>query len=398
MQSIIRKALPAMLLAGTSVASYGQAFNTDQLKINQVQVLGTHNSYAKPVDSNVLAFIDPMIEKLAGGFMKSMSAEQLRSFQEFHPNSMKFSEGLKYNHPPFDVQLNAGVRSLEIDVYNDPAGNRFADPASYRMLRGKGVSNLAPYDTTNLRNPGFKVLHIADVDFRTHYTTFRSALTALKDWSDAHANHFPIYIMIEAKDKGIPLFPGSATVLPFDEAAFDRLDQEIIDVLGREKLIVPDEVRGSHATLREGVLAGNWPTVKSSRGKFIFLLLPSVAGMNMVSEYAKNKPNLENRVMFMQSQPTDSYAAFFLLDNSIVRQQQIQQYVTQGYLVRTRSDIETYEAKINDLTRAKSAFSSGAQIVSTDFFREGNGYGTSYVVKLPGGGEARPNPVNATKQ
>jgi hypothetical protein len=45
--------------------------------------------------------------------------------------------------------------------------------------------------------------------------------------------------------------------------------------------------------------------------------------------------------------------------------------------------------------RANQAFRSGAQIVSTDFYKPGNGYGTSYVVRLPGGGAVRCNPVNA---
>ncbi|MCG6197692.1 phosphatidylinositol-specific phospholipase C1-like protein, partial [Anoxybacillus sp. LAT_38] len=55
------------------------------------------------------------------------------------------------------------------------------------------------------------------------------------------------------------------------------------------------------------------------------------------------------------------------------------------------------EAKINDLSRANQAFRSGAQIVSTDFYKPGNGYGTPYVVRLPGGGDMRCNPINAPK-
>lgn len=102
--------------------------------------------------------------------------------------------------------------------------------------------------------------------------------------------------------------------------------------------------------------------------------------------------------MFMQSTPNDDYAAFFLLDNAIVRQEDIKKYVNMGYMVRTRSDIETYEAKVNDYTRTKAAFDSGAQVISTDFYKKGNGYGTGYVVKLPGGGVARLNPVNAPKK
>ncbi|MGO4290222.1 Ca2+-dependent phosphoinositide-specific phospholipase C [Chitinophaga sp. RAB17] len=397
MQTTITRVLGTMLMACATTICDAQSLQLDTLKINQVQILGTHNSYARPVDSAVLAYIDPIFEKMGQAYMKSMPKEQLAAFQEFHPNTVKMSEGLHYNHPPFDVQLDAGVRSLEIDVYNDPTGNRFNDPAVYRELRKKGVTHLAPFDTKDLDKPGFKVLHMADIDFRTHYTTFKDALAAMRSWSDAHPGHFPIYVMIEAKDKGIPLFPGSAQVLPFDEKAFDALDQEVISQLGKDKLITPDDVHGKFPTLRDAVLAQNWPTVKTARGKFIFLLLPSMAGMNLVSDYAKNRPNLEGRVMFMQSLPQDTYAAFLLQDNAIMRQKEIQQAIQQGFLVRTRSDIETYEAKVNDHTRANAAFQSGAQIISTDFFRPGNGYGTPYFVNLPGGGEARPNPVNTRK-
>lgn len=372
----------------------------DNLKINQIQVLGTHNSYARPVDTFVMAYADPIFEKMFGSYEKSMPPKQMEAFKEAHPNGMKMSEGLKYDHPPFDVQLDAGLRALEIDVYYDPTGNRFNKPAAYRELQQKGITNLAPFDTSGLSQPGFKVLHIADFDFRTHYPTLERALQALKSWSDSHPGHVPITIMVEAKDKGLPVFPNPAEVLPFTAKAFEELDEQVLRSIGRDKIITPDDVRGGYATLREAVLAQNWPTVKEARGKFVFLLLPGSAGMaaDEGSAYSAGRPNLENRVMFVQSMPQDTYAAFLLQDNAIVRKTEIQKYVGQGYMVRTRSDIETHEAKVNDNTRAKAAFESGAQVISTDFFQEGNGYGTSYKVSLPGGGEARPNPVNATKR
>ncbi|MFM9726241.1 Ca2+-dependent phosphoinositide-specific phospholipase C, partial [Streptomyces scabiei] len=58
-------------------------------------------------------------------------------------------------------------------------------------------------------------------------------------------------------------------------------------------------------------------------------------------------------------------------------------------------DIETYEAKVNDMSRAKAAFKSGAQVISTDFYKPGNPYGTSYKVTLPEGVDYLCNPVNA---
>lgn len=368
----------------------------NELKINQIQVLGTHNSYARPVDPRLAAYADPIFEKMMEKMTTLFPADKLASFKEFHPNRMTMNEGLKYDHPPFDVQLDSGIRSLEMDVYYDPTGHRFNKPAGYALLNKMGVSDLAPYQKEDLEKPGFKMLHIADFDFRSHYATFRGGLTALRDWSDKHPGHLPIFIMVEAKDKGIPIFPNSAEVLPFDEKAFDELDAEVVEILGKEKLITPDDVRGQYSTLREAVLSDNWPTIKSSRGKFIFLLLPATAGMNLESAYVKDRPNLEKRIMFVQSEPNNSFASFILLDNALIRQQEIQTLVKQGYIVRSRSDIETYEAKINDYSRAEAAFNSGAQIISTDFFRPGNGYNTSYYIKLPSGNPARPNPINGT--
>lgn len=393
MKNIITTAFATLTLCACG-QSYAQTKALNSLKINEIQVLGTHNSYAQPVDSTLMAFADPVFEKAFQSFFASMTPQQLAVFNEYHPNGLKMSEGLQYNHPPFDVQLDAGLRSLEIDVYNDPTGNRFNHPAGYRVLEQKGVKGLAAYDTTGLAAPGFKVMHIADFDFRTHYPTLHVALLALKSWSDHHSGHMPIYIVLEAKDKGLPVFPNSAEVLPFDEKAFDDLDKELVSVIGKEKIITPDEVRGKYPTLRDGVMAKNWPTVEASRGKFIFLLLPSSAGMSLQSPYTHNRPNLEKRMMFVQSMVTDTFGAFLLLDNAIVRQKEIQEAVKSGFIVRTRSDIETYEAKVNDQTRAVAAFASGAQVVTTDFFRAGNKYGTKYVVTLPGGGEARKNPVN----
>ncbi|WP_454881000.1 Ca2+-dependent phosphoinositide-specific phospholipase C [Sphingobacterium detergens] len=387
------------LVLGTGVihAQQSELPQLNALKINQIQVLGTHNSYARPVDPRLAAYADPIFAKMMEKMTTLIPADKLASFKEFHPNPMTMSEGLKYDHPSFDVQLDSGIRSLEMDVYYDPTGHRFNKPAGYEVLNSMGVSDLAPYQKEDLEKPGFKMLHIADFDFRSHYATFRGGLKALRNWSDRHPGHLPIFIMVEAKDKGIPIFPNSAEVLPFDEKAFDLLDAEVIEILGKDKLITPDDVRGQYTTLREAVRSGNWPTIKTSRGKFVFLLLPATAGMNLESAYVKDRPNLEKRIMFVQSEPNDSFASFILLDNALVRQNEIQNLVKQGFIVRSRSDIETYEAKINDYTRADAAFNSGAQIISTDFFRPGNGYHTSYYVKLPHGNPARSNPINGRR-
>lgn len=367
------------------------------LRINQLQVVGTHNSYAQPVDPKVLDLVTPIINGMMQKYSSMMSEDQKAKFKEYHPYGMDLKEGLNYNHPNFTEQLNANLRGLEIDVYYDPEGGRFSHPATYEVLKAKGVTDLAPFNTKGLDQPGFKVLHMADIDFRTHYPTLKDALTALKSWSDQHPGHTPIFMMIEAKDSGFPILETSTKVLPFDKKAYDELDEEIVKYLGKDKIITPKDVQGKYKTLKEAVTHNNWPKLTDSKGKFIFMLLPGSAG----TLSSKDNPylvdgSLKERVMFLNSEPDDAFAGFILRDNAIVRQKEIQDLVKQGFMVRTRADIETYEAKTNDLTRSKAAFSSGAQVVSTDFFRSGNTYGTPYFVQPPQREGYLNNPLNSS--
>jgi len=372
----------------------------EELRINEIQVLGTHNSYSLIPDSKLLAHIEPMMQNIFKGFRQRMTPEQYEEWVEYHPHfdKLSFAESLSYDFSEgLYAQLDAGLRSLEIDVFRDPDGGRFIDPAGYQLMLSAGhpMNSLRPHDTTGLEEPGFKVLHMPDVDFRSSCNLFRSCLSQLKHWSQGNPGHAPIFILLEAKNSsGIPL-PNGTQVLPFDEKAFDKLDAEIISVLGRDRVITPDDVRGDYSTLEQAVTAGGWPKLSDSRGKFLFLLLTAMTGDGL-SEYVVDRPNLEGRVAFLRSEPGQSFAAFLLIDNAIVRFSDIQARVREGYLVRTRSDIETYEAKVNDTRRMKAAFASGAQIVSTDFYREPNLYSTPYVVKLPGDDDYRCNPVNAS--
>lgn len=388
----------SMLIVGSAICTAQKKAEFDvpkDTKINRIQVLGTHNSYARPVDPRVLAYADQLAKERYEKQMAALPAEEQARLKESHPNRMTVAEGLKYDHPVFPVQLDAGLRSLEIDVYYDPAGGRFANPAAYSFFRAKGITDLADYDRTGLDKPGFKVLHVSDFDVRSHYPTFRAALAELKKWSDANPGHVPIFIQLEAKESAASIFPNSAEVLKFDEKAYADLDKEIFEGLGRDKLITPDDIRGNYKTLREAALAQNWPTLEKARGKIMFMLLGrGLAKDGKTQGYAFGHPNLEKRAMFLYAKPEEDFAAVLLMDNAITRQEEIQKHVKMGYIVRSRSDIETYEAKVNDKTRANAAFSSGAQVVSTDFFRPGNGYGTDYYVQIPGGGPARMNPVN----
>jgi hypothetical protein len=73
---------------------------------------------------------------------------------------------------------------------------------------------------------------------------------------------------------------------------------------------------------------------------------------------------------------------------------EIQQLVKAGFMVRTRADTNTVEARANDKNRANEALASGAQFVSTDFPDKVPRI-SEYEVRLPGRVVARANPVSA---
>jgi hypothetical protein len=225
------------------------------LRMNDIAAVGTHNS-----------------NKLA------IPQAELAAMTTVDPRAT----GLDYAHLPLAEQLDAGVRQLEIDVLNDPQGGRYARPASVLGRAGQGAPTSADFQDAMAR-PGMKVLHMPDVDFRSSFLTFVACLTQIRDWSAVHPDHAPILIMLNAKT-GAASMPGGAAPMDFDAAAWDALDAEIRAVFDAGRLITPDQVRGDHATLREGVLAGGWPTVGEARGKVFFAL---DEGPEKVAAYAR---------------------------------------------------------------------------------------------------------------
>jgi hypothetical protein len=72
---------------------------------------------------------------------------------------------------------------------------------------------------------------------------------------------------------------------------------------------------------------------------------------------------------------------------------QIQSLVKAGFLVRTRADEPTEQARANDTRMRDHALASGAQFVSTDY-AEPNLKFSPYCVQFDGKFVARINPVN----
>ena len=235
-------------------------------------------------------------------------------------------------------------------------------------------------------------MHVPDVDFRSSCVRFVSCLEIIRTWSRAHPTHIPILILINAKDEPARL-PGAASVAPFDAAAFDALDAEISSVFSMDDLITPDQVRGSHASLRDAVLAGSWPMLREARGRILIALddTPAKAAL-----YRGGRRSLEGRLMFVNTDESSPDAAYLTLNDPLSERERISAAVRAGYLVRTRADADTREARAGDVRRRDAALASGAQYVSTDYMQADARLG-EYAVELPGKAVAVCNPLRGSR-
>jgi hypothetical protein len=338
-------------------------FATRCVHINEIQVLATHNAYhirpLEPLWTALLAFSP--------------------AFQD-----------VDYTHEPLDVQFDdQGIRQIELDVWADPNGGLFANRPVMSLLNLPTASGVPELD-----QPGFKVLHIADVDFQTRCYTFVECLQTVKAWQDAHPGALPITIQVEAEDAATPdpFNLGFVVPIPFSPSVFDALDAEILSVFPIDRIITPDSVRGDAPTLEQGVLTYGWPTLGEARGKVMFLL-DNEGGYR--SDYLAGHPSLERRIIFTSADAGNDDAAFIKLNDAKGDEAKIQDRVAKGYVIRTRADADTHEARTNDTSTREAALASGAQWVSTDYAIPNPAFGTGYFVAIPDGHPARCNPINA---
>ena len=83
----------------------------DEPRLNQIQVIGSHNSYHIAPRPELL--------KVLGAPSKSLV------------------EGLDYTHRPLGEQFGKlGIRQIELDVFHDPQGGHYAEPSSRIRSRG----------------------------------------------------------------------------------------------------------------------------------------------------------------------------------------------------------------------------------------------------------------------
>jgi hypothetical protein len=352
-----------MALCAAQRLAAAPASSTDSVKMNEIQVIGTHNSYH------------------AG-----MAPSEAKLMMERNP---KLYQALEYRHRPLDQQLDSGVRQIELDIYADSEGGRYAHPAGPGAVAAANLPKDPQFDPDGLMNkPGFKVMHVQDFDYRSTCQQLIACLKIVRAWSHAHPKHVPIFVLLETKQDDLPPQYHARSPEKFTSATFDALDAEIRSVFSPNEMITPDQVRGKHKTLEEAVLHGGWPNLSNARGKVVFLMDQRPVG----PVYLDGHPSLAGRILFTNAEPGHPDCAF--TEENDGTQAAIADLVRKGYLVRTRTDADTKQARTNDTTRRQIALASGAQLLSTDYPASEPSQWSAYSVSLPGGAVARCNPVN----
>jgi hypothetical protein len=267
---------------------------------------------------------------------------------------------LDYTHKPLGEQLaNQGVRQIELDTH---------------WNANKGV---------------MEVYHLYLVDEGTTCRLFTDCLTAVKTWSDAHPAHEPIFIQIEPKDS--PTDAASA------ETYFGNLEGEVLKVFPRERVITPDDVKGSAANVRDALATSGWPTLGAARGKVAFFIDNHDQFRGF---YTHGGKDIDGRLMFIDADPTDPWAGIILANDPMADADRITAALKGNLMVRTRADSDNVQPLAGDTSMRDAALASGAHFVSTDYPEAVPGVpmsGPPYVVQIPGGTPSRCNPVTAPK-
>lgn len=282
----------------------------DALRFDELQVVATHNSY-----------------NLAPTWLQT---EVIRLVE---PGE---ADALQYGHATLTEQLDAGIRSFELDARWD--GERFWS------------------------------VHVPLVGNRATAPDLALGLEEIALWSARNPGHLPISIMVEVKSDYMFLDP---RLRGFDAAAADALDALVARQLG-ERLFAPAELGG-----------GAWPTVGELRDRVLLFFGNDERVRELVLD---GRAGLDGRSVFTSSKTGARDARFAVVDDP--RDPLVTQLLGQGVIVRTRADADL----ATDPAQRDAAFASGAQLVSTDFPPYAPQEGTGYTVAFPGGALVRAIP------
>ena len=234
-----------------SVCFLSCMIQAEPLRLNHIQVIGTHNSYHVSPEEWLMETVRAVTEK---------------------------ADAWDYSHAPLDEQLDNGVRSFELDIHP------FTD--------------------------GFAVMHVPVVDPGSTCPAFVDCLRTVREWSEDNPQHIPVSFLLEFKIAEASL--DGRPLMALDFPMLELLEAEILSVFPRESLLTPDDVRSNYTTLTAAVKEHGWPPLKDTLGKVFFVLHNR---RELRQAYTESYPALEKRIMFVNSSADRDDCAFIVVDN-----------------------------------------------------------------------------------
>lgn len=295
-------------------------------RLNEVRILGTHNSY-------------------------ELESEKIYQVLQDSVNNITFGlsnlHQTKLNQDTLTEQFDLGIRSIELDI---------------EVMQDK--------DGTH-----FVCCHSPLIDNNSTCYDFSLALKEIKMWSDAHPDHLPISILIEVKKFFLPV-NGFRIFTVKDANTFGDLAQEIFG----STLLTPADVMGEYETFEQMRKNDSWPTLKETQGKVMLLLHPT----NITDKYISQDKTLGTQKMFPMLRLSDidkPYASFILINmpEDVLKNSE-KLFKEENFIVRTRTDdFGTFSKQWDEL-----AMRCGSQILSTDYPVKTDMTGAERVVTFDG--------------
>lgn len=253
------------------------------VKINEIAVVGTHNSYQFRATLPKRALLR-VLQIISLGKIENKAIFEMETFTQ---------------------QLQQGVRNLEIDI---------------EAVDDNGEVS-------------FIVTHQPIFDNVSSAYDFAKALKEIAMWSDNNPGHLPVYLLIEPKGDVTEI----NNVKNFSVDYARELDKVIREVLG-ERLLAPEEVMGEYESFEEMRKADDWPTLKKAAGKIMVLLHPC----DVTQGYIDTDTSVKTQAMFpmLRFGDIDKPYASFILDNDPASAAENNKKTVgeNNLMVRTRAD------------------------------------------------------------
>jgi hypothetical protein len=77
----------------------------------------------------------------------------------------------------------------------------YANPKGVQWAANAGLPPVPNQDPEGkLMRPGFKVMHVPDIDYMSTVLTLTDGLKQVLYWSERHPKHVPIFVLLELKE------------------------------------------------------------------------------------------------------------------------------------------------------------------------------------------------------